>query len=145
MQDREFDNEFHGQGLPRTGGDVERLEKTVRSVVSNLSTLAGVATLNVFANRVGQARPGVVAANKVDGLCSTRVSSKDRVVVLVQDFGAEGGRNIEMFPMKNKVVENLEVFVACVNCGAPDSIGLKGGFVLSNVRERVNCEGGGNG
>ena len=95
VRGRQLDDEVHGYGSPWPIRNLEWLQKSEGFVARRLDVTASVASLNVAANRLGHARPRVVALHVCEGAHATRVTCKGRVMSRTKDISTHGGRNIE--------------------------------------------------
>ena len=94
---REFDDEVEGNGLPRTFGDGELLEKAVGLVSRGLRARAGVACRTIIFDKFAHARPIILTANQFEGLAKALMTGGGMIVFFAKDTKAKvvGIRDID--------------------------------------------------
>ena len=86
---RKFDDEVEGNGLPRTFGEGELLEKAVGLVPRGLRTRAGVACRTVIFDKLAHTRPIIFAANQYEGLAKALMTGGGMIVFFAKDAKAK--------------------------------------------------------
>jgi hypothetical protein len=82
----QLDDEVHGDGLPWSGGNRERLEIAERGVTWNFIAHTGLAGVDVFVDELPHPWPVVISRNQLQGLFLSQVSRCFGVVKFLEDI-----------------------------------------------------------